>query len=180
MKVRDTDWWYRQVLLQYDDEDWKANFRMTRRAFVKLCGIMNTVMKPQENTVRRPIPVEMRVAIVIYKLASCCEYRLIANQFGVHKSTVMNFVRLFCKGMVESEIHQFIKVPTREEARTTARHFKEKFHLPQVIGCIDGTHIPILPPSDGYKDFVNRKGWPSYVLQAVVDSAYLYVVSGPN
>lgn len=23
MKVRNTDWWYRQVLLQYDDEDWK-------------------------------------------------------------------------------------------------------------------------------------------------------------
>ncbi|CAL8240049.1 unnamed protein product [Gadus morhua 'NCC'] len=32
----------------------------------------------------------------------------------------------------------------------------------------------MLPPSDGYKDFVNRKGWPSYVLQAVVDHQFCF------
>ncbi|KAL7878381.1 hypothetical protein AOLI_G00093550 [Acnodon oligacanthus] len=37
------------------------------------------------------------------------------------------------------------------------------------MGLVDGTHIPVLPAADGYKDFVNRKGWPSYLLQGVVD-----------
>jgi len=172
MKIRRKDWWERVVLTEYDDEDWKKNFRMTRRSFNKLCGFMEGVMKPEVVTVRAPIPLEMRVAIVLYKLASCAEYRVVANHFGVHKSTVMKMVYQFCKGMVTSAIHNFIKVPTTDEAISIASRFKQKFNIPQIIGCIDGTHIPVLPPSDGYKDFVNRKGWPSYVLQAVVDDMY--------
>ncbi|CAL1678202.1 unnamed protein product [Lasius platythorax] len=34
---------------------------------------------------------------------------------------------------------------------------------------IDGTHIEIIPPKEGYRDFINRKGWPSYNMLAVVD-----------
>lgn len=76
---------------------------------------------------------------------------------------------MFCKGMVRGPIKQLIRVPNEEEALEIARNFQEMHSIPQIMGLIDGTHIPILPPSDGYKDFVNRKGRPSYVLQAVVD-----------
>uniref|UniRef100_A0A671XEC2 DDE Tnp4 domain-containing protein n=1 Tax=Sparus aurata TaxID=8175 RepID=A0A671XEC2_SPAAU len=150
------DWWERVVLKEFDDEEWKENFRMTCRSFNKLCGMMEGVLKPEDVTVRAPVPLEMRVTIVLYKLASCLKYRVVANQFGVHKSTVKKFV------------------PTTEEAISIARRFEQKFHIPQIIGCIDATHIPVLPPSDGYKDFANRKGWPSYVLQAVVDDMYRF------
>jgi len=85
MKIRSKDWWERVVMTEYDDEDWKTNFRMTRRSFNKLCGIMEGVMKPEVVTVRAPILLEMRVAIVLYKLASCAEYRVVAKHFGVHK-----------------------------------------------------------------------------------------------
>uniref|UniRef100_A0A671VQ44 DDE Tnp4 domain-containing protein n=1 Tax=Sparus aurata TaxID=8175 RepID=A0A671VQ44_SPAAU len=172
MRVRSKDWWERVVLKEFDDEEWKENFRMTRRSFNKLCGMMEGVLKPEDVTVRAPVPLEMRVAIVLYKLASCAEYRVVANQFGIPKSTVKKFVYKFCKGMVSSVIHKFIKVPTTEEAISIARRFEQKFHIPQIIGCIDGTHIPVLLPNDGYKDFANRKGWPSYVLQAMVDNIF--------
>ena len=85
---------------------------------------------------------------------------------------------MFCKGMVSSAIHNFIKVPMTAEAIGIARQFEQKFNIPQIIRCIDGSHILVLPPSDGYKDFANRKGWPSYVLQAVVDD--MYRKFGPN
>ena len=123
-------------------------------------------------TVRAAIPLEMRIAIVLCKLASCAEYRIEANQFSVHKSTVVEMVYQFCTGMVTSVIHNFIKVPTTDEAISIASRFEQKCNIPQIIGCIDGTQIPDLPPSDGYKDFINRKGWPSYVLQATVDAMY--------
>nr|XP_033477314.1 putative nuclease HARBI1 [Epinephelus lanceolatus] len=86
----------------------------------------------------------------------------------------MKFVYMFCKGMVTQLIQHFIKVPTLEEACAIAQRFEDKFHIPQIIGCVDGTHIPILAPSDGYRDFVNRKGWASYVLQGIVDDKYCF------
>ncbi len=71
--------------------------------------------------------------------------------------------------MVKSQIKNLIKVPNEDEASQCAQRFEEKYHIPQIMRLIDGTHIPVLPPSDSYKDFLNRKGWPSYVLQAIVD-----------
>lgn len=64
----------------------------------------------------------------------------------------------------------YIRLPRDDEAVQISKKFEEKCSLPQILGCIDGTHIPILPPADGYSDFLNRKGWPSVILQVVVDS----------
>ncbi|XP_072223087.1 uncharacterized protein [Leuresthes tenuis] len=174
MRVRSKDWWERVVLKEFSDAEWRQNFRMTRRSFDKICGLMEPVLSPQDVTVRAPIPLQMRVAIVLYKLVSCSEYRAIANKFGVHKSTVKKFTYSFCKGMVSSVVNKLIKLPTEQEARAIARRFEHKFRIPQVMGCIDRTHVPVLPPSDAFKDFENGKGWPSYVLQAVVDDTHRF------
>ena len=113
-------------------------------------------ISPEEVTVRRAIPLPMRVAMVLYKLGRSAEYRLIANQFGLHKSTVKKFGYMICKSMVQGP-KDLIRVPTEEEALYIASRFKASYHLPNVIGIIDGTHIPMLPPSDGYKTLSTEK-----------------------
>ncbi len=40
-------------------------------------------MAPEEETVKNLIPLIMHVAVVLYKLRSCAEYYVVANQFGV-------------------------------------------------------------------------------------------------
>lgn len=91
-------------------------------------------MEPREITVRSPVPLGMRFAVVLYKLASCAEYRVIANQFGVHKSTVKKMVYLFCHGKVDSVIKKLIRAPTLEEACAIAGRFERAHSIPQIIG----------------------------------------------
>ncbi len=144
----------------------------SRGSFNRLCHMMERVMIPSKDTVRAPVPLAVRVAIVLYKLGSCAEYRVVANQLGVHKCTVKIFVYMFCHGVVGSIITQLIIVPTVEQASAIAQRYEQTNGIPQITGCVDGTHIPVLPPSDGYRDLVNRKEWPSDVLQGVVDDKY--------
>ena len=42
------------------------------------------------------------------------------------------------------------------------------------VGAIDGTHIPIIAPIVDHADDVNRRGYHSIVMQAIVDSRYLF------
>ena len=83
--VRSKDLWERVVLKEFDDEEWKENFRKTCSSFNKLCGMMEGVLKPEDVTVCAPVPLEMRVAIVLYKLASCVKYRVVANQASTNE-----------------------------------------------------------------------------------------------
>ena len=48
--------------------------------------------------------------------------------------------------------------------------FEGKKGFPQVIGAIDGCHIPIICPKDDQEDYHNEKGFYSSILQGFVDS----------
>ncbi|KAK0141461.1 putative nuclease HARBI1 [Merluccius polli] len=43
--------------------------------------------------------------------------------------------------------------------------------LPNVLGCIDGTHVPITAPSENEGDYVNRKSFHSINVQIICDAA---------
>ena len=68
---------------------------MTKPSFMKLVGMLKYRMEPQPTAVREPIALEQRVAMALYNLASNMEYRVTANQFGSHKSTVSGINREF-------------------------------------------------------------------------------------
>ncbi|MBW0518343.1 hypothetical protein O181_058058, partial [Austropuccinia psidii MF-1] len=49
--------------------------------------------------------------------------------------------------------------------------FRQRQGLTNIIGAINGTHIPIIPPpNDEWNAYVNRKGWHSIVFQCIVDA----------
>jgi len=52
--------------------------------------------------------------------------------------------------------------------------------LPNVIGVIDGTHVPIHSPSKDGSRFVNRKGFHSINLLGIVDhqGRFIFIHAG--
>nr|XP_037273814.1 protein ANTAGONIST OF LIKE HETEROCHROMATIN PROTEIN 1-like [Rhipicephalus microplus] len=82
---------------------------------------------------------------------------------------------MFCQSVTTHLAKEYVKLPSANEAKKIAERFEAKCHLPQIFGAIDGTHIPITAPKTGYRDFVNRKFWASYNVQAVVDDGGLFM-----
>ncbi len=78
-------------------------------------------MSPEDEAVRNPIPLIMRVNVVLYKLGSCAEYHIVANPFDVHKSTVKKSVYIFCKVIMNGPIRDLIRMPGEVEAYQIAR-----------------------------------------------------------
>lgn len=54
-----------------------------------------SVVHHYDESVPVSVPLQMRVAITLYKLGSRGEYRTITNQSGEHKCTVEKFVYYF-------------------------------------------------------------------------------------
>ena len=46
--------------------------------------------------------------------------------------------------------------------------------MPLCTSSVDGTHIRIQAPAEDHTDYVNRKNYHSIVMQALVDSRYLF------
>ena len=78
-----------------------------------------------------------------------------------------------CKALFKRR-HKYIYLPERDEAILIAQRIEHLTGYPQAIGAIDGTHVAITPPEDGNKDFINRKGYASYNVQAYCDDQLIF------
>ncbi|XP_022165318.1 putative nuclease HARBI1, partial [Myzus persicae] len=75
-------------------------------------------------------------------------------------------------------LQKYIKFPTSPAEKQKIKDwFRTRFHIPGVIGVIDGSHIGIFPPSTNHNQYpefvyVNRKGFHSINTQLIVDHTY--------
>uniref|UniRef100_A0A3Q3DET4 DDE Tnp4 domain-containing protein n=1 Tax=Hippocampus comes TaxID=109280 RepID=A0A3Q3DET4_HIPCM len=150
MKTRSSVWWDRVVNGSFTHSNWTSNCRMSKEAFGYVCEKLRPSLSHITTAMRMPISVEKWVTITLWKLATNTCYRTIGHFFGVT-----------CSAIVSEMSQDLIKWP--------------RWGFPQVLGAIDGTHIPIIRPHDCHTDYYNRKGFYSVIMQAVVDSSYRFI-----
>ena len=61
--------------------DWIENFRVSKDTFYYLCQELRYVIGRQDTQLRKAVSVEQRVAITLWCLATCSEYRTIGHLF---------------------------------------------------------------------------------------------------
>ena len=116
------------------------------------------------------IRADKRVAMVLYYLKDQGSYRMTANTFGVSISSLSVSVRSVCRAINKKLGPQFICFPqTKKEIQDVTTRFETKFGFPQVIGCIDGTHVPIKQPVENPGDYFCYKMKYSLNAQAICD-----------
>ena len=162
------------MLETFTPTDRIENFRVSKATFQYLCHQLRPLISRQNTQLRKCISVEKRVAITLWCLATCSEYRTIAHLFGLACCTVCVIVHDTCKAIVSTLQKLFIKFPDGDERKRVVEGFKSMWGMVQCVGSIDSCHIPVMPPSSNHTDYYNRKGWYSIILQTVVDYEYIF------
>ena len=101
----------------------------------------------------------------------------------VSKSTAWKSIHYIIKSLMKVRT-RFIKFPEQAELQRVELALRQKNGFPGVIGCVDGTHIPVeVPKSDVAETFRNRKGYMSLNCQMVcgpIGEIYDCITSWPG
>ncbi|XP_055913458.1 putative nuclease HARBI1 [Eupeodes corollae] len=183
------------VLLAVEEEETKkSEIRSIRRElrdnsnplelpqelFIKNYRINKNVFKYLLDTLSDSFPIAKKSFAVpkIVRLSACLRFfaeggyqRGVGkdHDVGIAQSTFSEVLSNFLNIFEENLCPEWIKSQTAEEQRSTNLHFFEKYKLPGVIGCIDGTHVRIVGPHASQHLFFNRKGFYSLNVLLICD-----------
>jgi hypothetical protein len=118
-------------------------------------------------------PVESRrvFAATLRWLATGGAFNVVADDFGIAKSTIQKHVHRVITALVEVFVPLQIKFPISAELEQTMFDFEQKSGLPNVAGAVDGTIIEIRKPSGDYGDrYWCYKNKVAVLFLAVVDA----------
>ncbi|XP_068168749.1 uncharacterized protein [Antennarius striatus] len=157
----------------FDEVEWKTQFHVSRATFDFLLQQLGPAIKRRRTNYRLPIEPRRRLAIALWWFARSGEYRSIAAMFGVGIATVCVIVRQVTSAILERLHRRFVSLPSGQRLDDTVRAFRDRCY-PQCAGAIGRTHIPISPPRDNPDDYLNKRGWYSVILQAVVNHSLCF------
>lgn len=153
---------------RFNDDEFKSQFHVSRSTFDHLLQLIGPAIKRKETTSVVPIEPGRRLAITLWWLARSGEYRGISGFFGVGVGTVCSIIRQVCTTIVERLLHRFVSLPSDQQLDETLQAFKDRCY-PQCAGAIGVTHIPVTATRKNPEQYLNKNGWHSVILQAVVD-----------
>jgi len=105
--------------------------------------------------------------MALWSLSNQESFREIGNLFGMNRGNVHFCTYQVLKVISEKLKPVYIKWPNAAECQQIADAFESKHGIPDVVGCIDGTHVAIRAPSRDRDSYINRKGFASINILAV-------------
>lgn len=154
-------------------QQFKQNFRMDPNTFEHLLTQLHQVNL--QNRGHPEISLEKSTLITIWYIGNMESFRGVAARFSVSKSTAWQALYRICKLLLEiNRRHGFLKWPTIARSAEISNYFRRKYHIPGVIGLLDGSHIRIVAPKEYPASYINRKGYHSILLQGVCDHNKLF------
>ena len=173
------DLWFDSMLTdQIFEQHWGSDFHMSRGTFQDIVRVVQPALKKRDTLFQRAIPIEMRVAITLWRLSTGNSFRTVAKTFAVGKSTAVQITREFCSEILRLAPRYIHFHRSRRETAEAIEQFKVfcQCRIPQVLGALDGTQIPIVAPKvDGKADYFSRKQRYTISIQGLVGANLLFL-----
>ena len=107
--------WFDQLWNNCDNklfkETWKKEFRFSLETFYFLMNLVQDKLETSDTSFRKAVPLEKRVAVSLWRLATGNSYRTTSKVFGIGLSTVAKIMYEFCEAILEIS-HEFIHFST--------------------------------------------------------------------
>lgn len=149
------------------DAEFQSTFRMSRDSFEVLLARLSPFIEKQSTRFREPHPPNARLTVFLYHVALGVPYTAIANQFAMGKSTVGDIVGQVSQAICQHLSKEFIRFPSTDEALQSMEYWQRQTGIPGIVSCFDGSHIPIVRPSEHGDGYFNRKHFYSINVQGI-------------
>ncbi|XP_036345203.1 putative nuclease HARBI1 isoform X2 [Rhagoletis pomonella] len=139
---------------------------VNKDAFIMLLNVVDPHIKGTS------IPTQLQLAATLRFLAEGGFQKAVGKDsyIAMGRSTVAKVTKRLLKILERYFCPHWIKLNmTENELAKSKQHFQQKFVIPDVIGCIDGTHIQITKPHKDHSLFYNRKGYFSINAMIICD-----------
>lgn len=154
----------------YMVDDFRDRFRMDRDTFDVILEQLTPRLLIGDRNCPVKISAEKQLLIYIKYVATQMTIQTLSDLFGVCEATIFRLIRKISGIICKDVMPDVIKWPSGQKIHETLREFENLKGFPGVIGAIDGSHIPIRTPKQNPENYINRKCFPSVVLQAVCDA----------
>ena len=149
----------------YSDTDFIARYRITRSMFTELIDRLETAtIRPTSRS--HSIPTTTQLAVTLQFLATGTFQTVVASCHGISQCSVSRCIATITDALC-ARAKDFIYFPNVDGQKRNQLLFQEKYGFPKVLGCVDGSHIPIVAPFTNGHLYVNRKGYHSINVQAI-------------
>lgn len=143
---------------------------MNVSTFEFFCSSLATFLCKQYRNMRYAVPIQIKVAVAILRLATGNSMHSIADLYRIGISTSQMVVSQFVTAVNTLMLKKFIRWPSTAVMNKFAEEFQNLHIISYVVGAIDGSHIPIIASRLHAADYYNYKGFHSILLHDVVSN----------
>ena len=149
----------------YDEVEIKDLFRFRRCNIIAITDAVRPHLQHKNGRGRALTPIQ-QVCVALWYYATGSMQLSLAAWINVHQSTVSRNVWAVTMALIRAYPESFAMRGSSKIG------FHTKFGLPNILGCIDCTHVKITaPPIDRHpEEYINRKQYYSINVQAISDS----------
>ncbi|PKA53785.1 hypothetical protein AXF42_Ash011264 [Apostasia shenzhenica] len=155
VKERSRAWWEQCSHPDFPESEFRRAFRMGRATFDMICEELGSAVAKEDTTLRAAIPVRQRVAVCIWRLATGEPLRLVSKRFGLGISTCHKLVLEVCSAIKTVLMPKFLRWP--DDPAAVCRRFESISGIPNTVGAMYTTHIPIIAPKSNVSSYFNRR-----------------------
>ncbi|XP_058184369.1 protein ALP1-like [Rhododendron vialii] len=157
VKTRSQAWWDECNSADFPEEEFRKAFRMGKETFDLICNELTSAVAKENTTLRDAVPVRQRVAVCIWRLATGEPLRLVSKRFGLGISTCHKLVLEVCSAIRQVLMPKYLNWPDEVSVRRIKEDFEAVSGIPNVVGSMYTTHIPIIAPKISVAAYFNKR-----------------------